>query len=46
MVLDLLRWALLIGALLPFAYCVLATYCGWEYFRKLRKLPPLNSESL
>ncbi len=42
MVMHLLRWTVLIVALSPFAYYVLATYCGWEYFRKLRKLPPLD----
>lgn len=42
MVMHLLRWTILIAALSPFAYYVVATYCSWEYFRKLRKLPPLD----
>ena len=42
MTVQLLRWALLLAALLPFAYYVLATHCGWEYFRKQRRLPPLD----
>ncbi len=42
MTVQLLRWAMLLAALSPFAYYVLATYCGWEYFRKQRKLPPLD----
>ncbi len=42
MVLHLLQWAVLLAALSPFAYYTLAAYCGWEYFRKLRRLPPLD----
>ena len=42
MVLRLLQWAVLLAALSPFAYYALAAYCGWEYFRKLRRLPPLD----
>lgn len=42
MTVQLLRWAMLLAALSPFVYYVLATYCGWEYFRKQRKLPPLD----
>src|SRR6266566_2743844 len=42
MVLHLLQWAVLLAALSPFAYYALAAYCGWEYFRKLRRLPSLD----
>ena len=42
MVLHLLQWAVLLAALSPFAYYALAAYCGWEYFRKLRRLLPLD----
>src|SRR5437899_1794347 len=42
MVLRLLQWAVLLAALSPFAYYALAAYCGWEYFRKLRRLPSLD----
>src|SRR5512136_2513382 len=37
---PLLRWAVLLAALAPLAYYLLATYCGWKYFRKRRSLPP------
>jgi ceramide glucosyltransferase len=43
MMLELLRWVALVGAFAPFAYYVLATYCGWEYFRALRKKPLLDA---
>src|SRR5207247_8566226 len=42
MVLRLLQWAVLLAALSPFAYYALSAYCGWEYFRKRRRLPPLD----
>src|SRR2546426_688486 len=41
MVLRLLQWAVLLAALSPFAYYALAAYCGWEFFRTLRRLPSL-----
>jgi ceramide glucosyltransferase len=34
MALHALRWALLIAALAPSAYYLLAIYCTWNYFRK------------
>lgn len=37
MTLHLLRSFVLAVALAPFAYYVIATYCGWSYFRALRK---------
>src|SRR5947208_15300187 len=40
MILDVLRWLVLIAALAPLAYYVVATYCGWFYFRSVRKAPP------
>src|SRR5437588_10660582 len=39
MILDVLRWLVLIAALAPLAYYVVATYCGWFYFRTVRKAP-------
>jgi ceramide glucosyltransferase len=33
------RWMILVAAIGPYVYYLLATYCGWEYFRKVRKLP-------
>src|SRR2546422_10479252 len=42
MVLRLLQWVVLLAALSPFAYYALAAYRGWEYFRKLRRLPSLD----
>jgi ceramide glucosyltransferase len=44
MILDVLRWLVLIVALAPLAYYVIATYCGWFYFRTLRKAPPATPE--
>jgi ceramide glucosyltransferase len=35
----LFRSALLLLALAPFSYYLLAIYCGWDYFRTLRKAP-------
>ena len=40
---HLLYWAALVLPLAPFAYYVLATYCSWDYFRRLRGAPPANS---
>jgi len=37
---SLWRWVILIAALGPFVYYALATYCAWDYFRGVRKLPP------
>src|SRR3989442_8336436 len=42
MVLRLLQWAVLLAALSPFASYALVAYCGWEYFRKLRRLPSVD----
>ncbi|MBZ5645712.1 MAG: bacteriohopanetetrol glucosamine biosynthesis glycosyltransferase HpnI [Acidobacteriia bacterium] len=42
MTVQLLRGAALLAALSPLAYYLLATYCGWQYFRKRRSLPPLD----
>jgi ceramide glucosyltransferase len=33
------RWIALVCALLPFVYYVLAAYCVWDYFRKVRQRP-------
>jgi ceramide glucosyltransferase len=35
-----LRWTVLIAALGPVVYYALATYCAWDYFRSVRKMPP------
>src|SRR5208283_2726911 len=35
---SLWRWAVLLGALGPLVYYVLAIFCGWDYFRKARKM--------
>src|SRR5437763_1512797 len=39
MILNLLRWSVLAIAIAPFAYYLIATYCGWSYFRAVRKTP-------
>jgi ceramide glucosyltransferase len=44
MTLHLLRTLVLVGALAPLAYYVIATYCGWSYFRNSRKSPQLDPE--
>ena len=31
---TVLRWAVLLGALLPFVYYLVAIYCGWRFFVK------------
>ncbi len=41
MTLHLLRSLVLLAALAPLAYYLIAIYCAWSYFRGLRKLPPL-----
>ncbi|HEV2194838.1 MAG TPA: bacteriohopanetetrol glucosamine biosynthesis glycosyltransferase HpnI [Candidatus Acidoferrum sp.] len=37
MMLDLLRWVVLVAAIAPLAYYLVATYSGWSYFRAVRK---------
>lgn len=39
MILHFLRSFVLVAALAPLVYYVIATYCGWSYFRVLRKSP-------
>lgn len=39
MILHFLRLFVLVAALAPLVYYVIATYCGWSYFRVLRKPP-------
>lgn len=41
--LSALRWIVLILALAPFAYYLLAIYCAWDYFREVRKSPSTDS---
>jgi ceramide glucosyltransferase len=41
-VLSIIRLAILILALAPLAYYLLSFYCVLEYFRGLRRLPPVN----
>ncbi len=41
--LSALRWTVLILALAPFAYYLLATYCAWDYFREVRRAPSPDS---
>ena len=36
---NLWRWMVCVVALGPLVYYVLATYCSWDYFRKVRKMP-------
>jgi ceramide glucosyltransferase len=36
------RFLILLPALGPLVYYCLAVYCGWDYFHRLRKLPPLD----
>jgi ceramide glucosyltransferase len=36
----LFQWIALIGALGPFVYYLLATYCSWDYFRQVRRAAP------
>jgi ceramide glucosyltransferase len=45
MTLHLLRSLVFVMALAPLAYYVVATYCGWSYFRDSRKFPQPDSES-
>ena len=40
MAFEIFRWTVLIVALAPLVYYSIATYCGWSYFRSLRKSPP------
>jgi ceramide glucosyltransferase len=44
MALEALRWAVLILALAPFAYYLIAIYCEWDYFRAARKPAPGASQ--
>lgn len=43
MVLHAIRWVVLIAALVPSAYYLIAIYCQWDYFREMRK--PAREES-
>lgn len=36
MILHFLRWFVLVAALAPLAYYVIASYCGWSYFHASR----------
>lgn len=36
---SLWRWVICAGALGPLVYYILATYCTWDYFRRVRKAP-------
>ncbi|HXR34175.1 MAG TPA: bacteriohopanetetrol glucosamine biosynthesis glycosyltransferase HpnI [Verrucomicrobiae bacterium] len=38
-----LRSAVLLVAVAPFGYYLLAIYCGWDYFRKTRKKAPKST---
>lgn len=44
MLLHFLRSFVLVTALAPLAYYLIATYCGWSYFRASRKQPQFNAE--
>jgi len=44
MILHLLRSFVLVIALAPLAYYVIATYCGWSYFHDSRRSPQLDPE--
>src|ERR1700684_1552828 len=37
---SLFQWIVLVGALGPFVYYLLATYCSWDYFRQVRRAAP------
>ena len=37
---NIFQWAVMIIALGPLVYYVLATYCAWDYFCIARKMPP------
>lgn len=39
MMLPVLRWLILLVALAPLAYYVIAIYCSWEYFRAAKAAP-------
>jgi ceramide glucosyltransferase len=41
---SLLRWMVLVVALAPLAYYLIAIYCEWDYFRKIRHTKPERSE--
>jgi ceramide glucosyltransferase len=38
-----LRSVVLLAALAPFGYYLLAIYCGWDFFRKVRKKAPKST---
>ena len=38
-----LRSAVLLVALAPFGYYLLAIYCGWDYFQKVRTKTPKST---
>lgn len=40
--LTALRSLILLPALCPLVYYIMATYAGWDYFRKTKKLPPAD----
>ncbi|MBZ5539778.1 MAG: glycosyltransferase [Acidobacteriia bacterium] len=40
---QLLRWAALLTALGPLVYYALAIYCGWDFFRRVRRTSPAAS---
>jgi len=44
MTFHFLRSLVFVMALAPLAYYVIATYCGWSYFRDTRKSPQFGSE--
>ncbi len=37
-----LRYLVLLPALAPLAYYCLAIFSSWDYFRRIRKLPPIE----
>jgi ceramide glucosyltransferase len=44
MTVNLLRWLVLAGALAPFAYYLLSTYCAWRFFREARRRPSRSND--
>lgn len=42
MVVEVFRWTVLVVALAPLVYYLIATYCGWSYFRAARKTPTVT----
>jgi ceramide glucosyltransferase len=43
MAFEALRWVVLVAALGPFVYYLIATYCAWDYFREARRTPAAAS---